>query len=180
MTNKKSNKKSNKKINKNFIIGSQIFLSSIISMSVIAFATQAGSAEDPLVTRSYVDAEIKKALENIDISDILEDIIIDDIVDNIIDNNSNSINNFVPVLVEANQTILGKEGTEIILRSGSGVAVVPEGVSEIANITAGKNVFNNENVETNHLLIISRDDGRGVKVGVNSWFLVKGDYVIEN
>ncbi|MFI3230036.1 MAG: hypothetical protein R3Y29_00600 [bacterium] len=165
---------SNKKINKNFIIGTQIFLSSIISMSVIAFATQAGSAEDPLVTKSYVDAEIKKALEDI----IIGDIVLEDIIGDIkIDNNFNS---FVPVLVEANQAILGKEGTEIILRSGSGVSIVPEGVSEIANITAGKNVFNNETVETNHLLIISRDDGRGVKVSVNSWFLVKGDYVIKN
>ncbi len=160
----------NKNFNKNLIIGTQIFLASIISMSVIAFATQAGSAEDPLVSKSYVDEEIKKAIANISVN----------LDDSVLDNNANSVvaNTFVPVLVEANKTLFGKEGSEIILRSGNCIAVIPEGVSEIANITTGSDISNNQSLEINNLLIISRDDGRGIKANVDSWFLVKGDYII--
>lgn len=151
----------NKNFNKNLIIGTQVFLASIISMSVIAFATQAGSAEDPLVSKSYVDEEIKKAIANTNTS-----------------TNNTTANTFVPVLVEANQTLFGKEGSEIILRSGTCVAVIPEGISEIANITTGLDISNNQSIDINNLLIISRDDGRGIKASVDSWFLVKGNYVI--
>ena len=85
---------------------------------------------------------------------------------------------FKPVLVEVGQTIYGKEGTEIILRSGKGNAVVP-GAEGIANITNGLEVKNKNTVNKNQLLIIPRDDGRGIKVTEKAWFLVKGDYEIK-
>ena len=85
---------------------------------------------------------------------------------------------FKPVLVQVGQTIYGKEGTELILRSGKGNAVVP-GKEGIANITNGMELKNKNTVNKNQLLIIPRDDGRGIKVTEKAWFLVKGGYSIK-
>lgn len=202
----------------NIIAGGQIFLASIISMSVLAFAT-AGSSDDPLTSKSYVDTQINKVLtsieglENLDLeslegleslgelTSILERLEAlesnannssandsDSNVDNnseVDDSNDNSdastVNGFVfePVYAEIGQSLIGKEGTEIILRSGAGVAVIPEGVSNISDVTTGQDIANNTTIGTNHLVITSRDDGRGIKITSNAaWFLVKGDYEI--
>lgn len=148
------------------IIGFEILLASLVLTTGIVFANQAGGADDPLVTKSYVDDKINKALEKLN-SNPQEG-------SNV---NINAIS-YTPVMVTVGQTIYGKEGTEIILRSGKGTAVVPtrEG---IANITTGQDLKNDAFVGRNHLLIIPRDDGRGIKVTENAWFLVKGDYSIK-
>ncbi|MDE6181789.1 MAG: hypothetical protein K2F59_01110 [Eubacteriales bacterium] len=149
------------------IIGLEVLLASVIlATGVTVFANQAGSEADPLVTKSYVDDKINKALETINSSS----------------GNTGNINintiSYTPVYATVGQTLYGKEGTEIILRSGKGVAIVPtaEGIS---NITTGQDLRNNVSIGKNHLLITPRDDGRGIKVTENAWFLVKGDYVIK-
>lgn len=149
------------------ILGLEVLLASIIlTTGATVFANQAGSEADPLVTKSYVDDKINKALETINSSS--------GNTDNV---NINTIS-YTPVYATVGQTIYGKEGTEIILRSGKGIAVVPtaEGIS---NITTGQDLKNNASVGKNHLLITPRDDGRGIKVTENAWFLVKGDYSIK-
>lgn len=147
-------------------IGFEILLACFILTTGIVFANQAGGADDPLVTKSYVDDKINKALEKLNINPQEGSNV-----------NINTIS-YTPVMVTVGQTIYGKEGTEIILRSGKGNAVVPtrEG---IANITTGQDLKNDAFVGRNHLLIIPRDDGRGIKVTETAWFLVKGDYTIK-
>ena len=154
----------------------QIFLAVSIIATGVAFANNAGSSEDPLVAKSYVDDKIDQVL---------------DVINKTISTSQNtsqnppvssnvqvSGNSFKPVLVEVGQTIYGKEGTEMILRSGKGNAVVP-GAEGIANITNGLELKNKSTVTKNHLIIIPRDDKRGVKVTEKAWFLVKGDYEIK-
>ncbi|MDE6357606.1 MAG: hypothetical protein K2L15_03345 [Eubacteriales bacterium] len=149
------------------IIGLEVVLAGILlTTGVTVFGNQAGGQTDPLVTKSYVDEKINKTLETIN-------------------NNSGSTSgvninatSYTPVYATVGQTLYGKEGTEIILRSGKGTAVVPT-AEGIANITTGQDLKNNTFVGKNHLLITPRDDGRGIKVTENAWFLVKGDYIIK-
>ena len=156
------------------LVGIQIFLATFIVATGVTFAnSQAGSSEDPLVAKSYVDDKINQVLE-----------VINSTVGS--ENTSNSTstnvqisgNSFKPVLVEVGQTIYGKEGTELILRSGKGNAVVP-GAEGRANITNGLEVKDKNTINKNQLLIIPREDGRGIKVTEKAWFLVKGDYEIK-
>lgn len=156
------------------LIGIQIFFATAIIATGVTFANQAGGSDDPLVAKSYVDDKINQVLE---------------VINTTVGSNGNgntqtntnvqiSGNSFRPVLVEVGQTIYGKEGTELILRSGKGNAVVP-GAEGIANITNGLEIKNKNTVNKNQLLIIPRDDGRGIKVTEKAWFLVKGDYEIK-
>ena len=81
----------------------------------------------------------------------------------------------------AGKSLICKDGTEIILRSGEAraIAIVVNGVMNgLTDITVGKDLAMEENIIANHLLIIPRDDGRGARALTNSFFLVKGDYEI--
>jgi len=97
-------------------------------------------------------------------------------------NNSNSSTQiqqaaYSPVYLEDGQTILGEEGSEFIMRSGSGRAYIT-GVAGITDITSGREVNDKERISLNHLLIVPRNDGRGIKVSEGTWFLVRGGYKI--
>jgi len=90
------------------------------------------------------------------------------------------VSNFVPVRASKDQIIIGSEGAEILLRSGSAVAytVVTDG---LVNATVGSELVNNDPISRNNLLLVPRDDGRGVKVtSSDAWFIIKGDYSIIN
>ncbi len=139
----------------------------IISVTAIVgtvYAADAGSSSDPLVSKSYVDDQIQSVLAKI--------------------NSSNSGNTasagatFTPVEVKTGGTIIGGEGTEIILRSGN-AQVVLNGNDTITDATTGQALTEGKALATNHLTIIPRGDGRGYKITHNAWFLVKGSYTIK-
>lgn len=132
----------------------------IISITVVTvLASQAGTTEDPLVAKSYVDDKINSLLETLNDLEV-------------------STSTYTPVYVETGQIVFGDEGTEIILRSGSAKTVI-DGVDGLTNITTGENIQNGEKINTNNLIIVPRNDGRGIQALENCWFLIKGNYSIE-
>ena len=75
--------------------------------------------------------------------------------------------------------MLGKGGSEIILRSGSALSYT-ESTDGIIDVTLGQEYYNGQSLTANHLLIVSRDDGRGAAVtSEEAWFIVKGGYTIK-
>jgi hypothetical protein len=67
----------------------------------------------------------------------------------------------------------------MILRSGIASAV-DSGMGGLADVTAGKDIRHGENISQNHLLIVPRDDGRGVRAENNNVVLmVRGGYTIQ-
>lgn len=144
---------------KNKIIFLIQIIFTILSIAVVTiFAGQAGTSDDPIVAKSYVDDKIEKLTETI--------------------KSSGSQASYTPVKLEKNQIVYGDEGTEIILRSGSAKAVI-SATDGLTNITTGKNISNDENISTNNLIIVPRKDGRGIQAKESSWFLIKGSYTIE-
>ncbi|WP_313885402.1 hypothetical protein [Desulfallas sp. Bu1-1] len=64
--------------------------------------------------------------------------------------------------LEPGEEFTGNAGMELIVRSGRAVVVDPTG-SGISDLTDGKNVLAGQVAQNNHLLLIPRADGRGVK-----------------
>ena len=145
-----------------------VFAVLIIALSsfVLVFA-QPGTIEDPLVSQSYVDARIDEVVQMIlalgGLPAGAEGV---------------SFGTFEPVFVPAGSSVLAGEGTEIILRGGGAVALVPA-VDGIVNITTGQEMTSGQNIPFNNLLIIPREDGRGVTTTANSWLLIRGSYTIQ-
>jgi len=85
---------------------------------------------------------------------------------------------FEVVEVSAGKQILAGAGTEIILRYGEakGVAGKEGGLLDTAT---GKDLGSGVSIPVNHLLISSRDDGRGIKVAAKAWLLIRGTYTVK-
>ncbi len=158
-----------------------------------------GTATDPVVTKSYVDEQIALALSNsgtntgntnsnntgsntgtvsTGLTQSQLDALTTRIYNDVVAKTSEITPLHKPVKATKGQTILGAEGTEIILRSGECViySVVENGVT---NLTYGTNLDNGEAVAKDNLLIVPRQDGRGVTVTTDeAWFMIRGEYEI--
>ena len=155
-----------------------VFLTGIICLS-LSFAGTASGAEpgdalDPLVSKSYVDSKISETLSGLSSSNLSEDEIVNKVLSKI---NASAGSQYVPVSASAGSIVVGGEGAEIILRSGSGVGYVI-GSDGMVDATTGTDIKNGAKVEKNHMLIVPRNDGRGVKVTSDAWFIIKGSYNI--
>lgn len=143
----------------------------------VAFS-EPGSSSDPLATAGYVDGKIEQVKYYI--NEKLAGVNV----------NSNEESSWKVVEVPAKGSLICKDGTEIILRSGKGeaisrISITYENGKETAtdngltDVTDGRDLKMGDNVPLDHLLIIPRDDGRGVYCVSHSYFLVKGNYEIK-
>lgn len=147
------------KLQKLFMIIVAVAVFYFFAISANADVAEPGSESDPIVTKSYVD----KVINNLQ---------------QYIDTKSGGSESFEIVYIEQGQQLIGNKGTEIILRSGI-ASVVDSGNGGLADVTEGKDITSGENVIQNHLLIVPRDDGRGVKAENNNVvLLVKGAYMV--
>lgn len=150
---------------KRFLVGILSIAAAVVMVMGSVYAADAGSQSDPLVSKSYVDDKIEQVMAKIGSGST---------------NGSTAVSGttFTPVNVAVGKTIIGEEGTEMILRAGK-AGVVISGSEGISDVTTGQTLYNGHNATLNHLNIISRADGRGFKVTENAWFLVKGGYSIK-
>lgn len=175
------------------VVASVLICATMISIGSAASITP-GTSEDPVVSKSYVDKKFDELLQVLNTgvgtnsgnssSNISQEDIVDSVLEQINKINNDTYNEtfeksqFEPVQLLKNQTITGDEGTEIILRSGSAIGF-NMGVNGIINITYGTEIFNGDEINKNNLLIIPRDDGRGITATTDSWLMVKGGYEIK-
>ncbi len=148
--------------------------------TTIVSAADAGSSSDPLVTKSYVDTKVNELKAQIT---------------SLTNNNSNtntgntntttdtsnnaSSSQYQVVLVPKGSKIIGGEGTEMILRSGTATIVSPTS-NGLVNMTTGVDALNGTSVPKNNLMIVPRADGRGFNVTAdNTNVMVRGSYEIK-
>ncbi|MEO3947256.1 hypothetical protein [Gorillibacterium sp. CAU 1737] len=138
------------------LLGAAVFVgSSLSSFTKADSAVQPGSADDPVVTKSYVDQAVRSAGGT--------------------GGASAAVTN---VTLSAGQVLIGNAGTEFIVRTGSTKAYSKDG-SGIPDLTDGKDLTDGVGVPKNHLLLFPRD-GRGVTAVTTSIVMVRGSYTIKN
>ncbi|MDR3294709.1 MAG: hypothetical protein LBT26_02605 [Clostridiales Family XIII bacterium] len=120
-----------------------------VTVTVWGAGETPGSEGDPLVTKSYVDQKLAET-ENV----------------------------FTPLEIKAGGKLTGAEGAEIILRSGEAVAIGSED-NGVADLTSGQDLMSGAAVGQNHLLLIPRNDGRGVEAVTDVWILIRGAYSLQ-
>ena len=128
-------------------------LAAVLCLSAFAVWADPGSSDDPLVSKSYVDAQIASV-------------------------KADSSGSYSIVHIDAGQSVIGKEGTEIIVRAGV-VTAIDNGVNGVSDLTSGKDLMSGTEIGLNHLLLVPRDDGRGVKAWTEAYLMVRGGYVLK-
>ncbi len=128
-------------------------------VGVNAATSDPGSDSDPLVTKSYVDSAISNALSSVGTG-------------------SAGNSGYEVIQVEAGKQIIATGCTEMILRSGSAKAI-DNGVNGVSDMTQGIDLLKNYTVYQNHLLLVPRDDGRGIRTTSECFVMIRGPYVIQ-
>lgn len=138
----------------------------IITASTYLYS-EIGSSNDPLVSKSYVDGKITELRA-----------IINSNSGNITSGEIRGDNQLTVVNLYNGQSIIGENGTEIILRAGNATAIGSE-LGGLSDVTSGRDISDGGYIEKNHHLIIPRNDGRGVKANGDAIFMVRGSYRID-
>lgn len=144
-------------------------LITVISM-VYATSKEPGSKEDPIVTLSYLELKISQ----------LKDYIDKKIFSPGDSQSADSVDNLTYEVVELKkgQYLVAGAGTEVILRAGEATAIISP-LGGLSDVTGAKDIQQDEKIPTDHLLIIPRDDGRGLRALSDSFLLVRGKYTIK-
>ena len=133
----------------------------ILSMLAACVYAASGTEGDPLISKSYLDEQIAALKAEFEKSA-----------------GSGSAAGYKAISVDAGKKLIGKEGTEIILRSGEALAI-DNGANGISDVTGAADLMSGTEIKANHLLLTPRDDGRGIEARTQIWLMVRGDYSIE-
>lgn len=153
----------------------------VLTLVSATYAVDGGDINDPLVTQSYVDSkidEVKTYFEgkigtlNTNLDSVKSDLAK-------IQTQTPS-STFEIVSLKNGQQLVCGAGTEIILRAGYATAIGSD-LGGLSDTTGGIDIVNGKDIPRNHLLIIPRDDGRGLqtKAPNNTIVMVKGSYKIQ-
>lgn len=123
-----------------------------------------GSADDPLVTRSYLESQLKSLTANRD--------------DETVEASVEKYIQWQVMDLAPGQQLEAKAGTELIVRAGQTVVVDPVG-SGVPDVTAGSNITVGKVIALDHLLIIPRTDGRGINARSKTIVMYKGEVEVK-
>jgi len=82
------------------------------------------------------------------------------------------------VELKTGQVLQGRAGAEFIQRRGQAVVVDPTG-NGVPDVTAGADIFAGDPVPVNHLLVIPRDDGRGIRAKSPVVIMYRGGVTVQ-
>ncbi|MDP4096067.1 hypothetical protein OIN60_04705 [Paenibacillus sp. P96] len=174
-----------------FLVGGGILAGTVMNNTVNgASGGQPGTADDPVVTKSYVDEQIAKALGGAVPSNTSdpqsgpkeEPAGTAPVANAPTDNTSSAANNEVKIVeLTPGKKLIAKAGAEFIVRNGY-ASVYSMDASGAIDITEGKEIFHNQTVQNNHLLSFPRD-GRGIQVQEGQTYkltvMVRGGYTVQ-
>ncbi|SEG61979.1 hypothetical protein [Paenibacillus sp. UNC499MF] len=178
------------------VIGLGLAILTVLASPIHAAAPTPGSADDPIVTKSYLEQYVQGLGGSVGTGggsnglteSKIKEIIAQEIAKLPTNNDGGGTpstgqgNAMKVVVLKAGQTILADAGSELIVRNGKTLAVSNDD-NGIPDVTAGKDLAAGTVVQNNHLLIFPRD-GRGVKPDLKEtadvYVMVRGGYVVQN
>lgn len=148
-----------------------------------------GSAGDPLVSKSYVDTIVASARTQLEqaigslrtnadatyatrmeVVRITAGVATKEAID--------ERTTFQIVSVPAGHVAIGGASTEIVLRGGQATAVATAS-GGLLDVTGGWDVPHGDAIAPNHLLVVPRDDGRGLYATTDLILMVKGSVTVK-
>lgn len=157
----------------------------IIAALGISVAAAYDSSEDPIVSLSYlisvfkpelmddinsrIDEEVARRIENLDLSQF----------QNNQQDNSSSSTAYEVIELKMGDSVYATSACDIMLRAGSAYCIAPDAGQGIADYTSGAEIYNYDYLTKNHMCLIPRGDGRGIRADSESVFImIRGEYTI--
>jgi hypothetical protein len=154
-----------------------LVISAALNMTV-TLAAEVGSADDPLVTLSYLnDTFMNTILQKVDQKIAARNSQILQQMGGQVSGGTGTASTFTVVTLSSGQTLKGDIGCEVMLRVGSAVCVSSSTPGLIDETTAG--TLNNSGALVQNHLYMMTIEGRGVKAtAATTKLLVRGTYTI--
>ena len=156
----------------------------ILSLAATVFSIYAGvngapvigGEDDPLVTLSYINQVLKPQME----ADILKKIAGQDIKISDISPAASPSLEYQVVTMKKGELLLPKNSIELIVRPGSKAVIVsPIKENGLLDMTDGAELLDGKSAPINHMLIVPRADGRGIRITTDiAYVMVRGEYEI--
>lgn len=155
------------------LVGGSVWAGSLLSMQAEGAGTTPGTADDPVVTKSYVDQAIQQAIGGGSSTPSTP---------STGGTGSSSSDAGIQIVdVKPGKILVAAAGAEFIVRSGKAVIYSADS-NGVADLTDGKDIANGGAVANNHLLSFPRE-GRGIQVQDgdthNLTVMVRGGYKIK-
>jgi hypothetical protein len=154
------------------------------STSADGVAIQPGSVDDPMVTKSYVDEQVKLQVAAQINAQVATEVAaqMEKFKKDLPAAGSGGGAALTVVQLAAGQTLMAEAGSELIVRNGYVTAVSTDG-NGIPDVTGGKDIAAKSAIALNHLLIFPTDQ-RGIKPVPNKkdliFVMVRGGYKLIN
>ncbi|MGL4799603.1 MAG: hypothetical protein ACRCWY_09465 [Cellulosilyticaceae bacterium] len=158
----------------------------LLAGTTYAAVNQAGSKEDPLVTKSYVDKQIaamggsssstSHLAEQIKAQQDLLDILLEQVSG--LQSGTTSGAKYELVTIPQGSSIIGEQSSEMILRGGRG-KIVGSANGGVQDVTDGVDLQHGVAAPKYHLMIIPRTEGRGIFAETEIIVMVRGGYTIQ-
>lgn len=88
---------------------------------------------------------------------------------------------YTVVQVNAGTTVLAASPCDIMLRAGTAVAVSPHAAQGLSDYTDGAELLDGQPLTVNHMILIPRDDGRGIRITSDTaYIIIRGRYTLES
>jgi len=85
------------------------------------------------------------------------------------------------VRVTAGMKVLAGGSCDIMLRSGTAVALAPLASQGLSDYTSGSEILNGDSITINHMMLIPRGDGRGILItSEEAYIMIRGAYSLES
>lgn len=161
------------------LVGGGIWAGSLMNLTAegAGVTNQPGTADDPVVTKSYVDQAIQQAIKGGGTTTTPTT------NPGPSNNEGNGISSDAVSIVDVKpgQILIASAGAEFVVRAGKAV-IYSQDTNGVADLTDGKDITNGGLVANNHLLSFPRD-GRGIQVQegnkYNLTVMVRGGYKIQ-
>ncbi len=146
-------------------IGIVAGICAVLTLAVPVVANP-GSADDPLITQSYITSVVMPELEEYVEAEVKKQVS---------DGVSVTAERFEVISLSAGEKIICENGTELILRMGSATIIATQ-KGGLADTTAGVDLADGTQMPSNHLLIVPVADGRGIMAQNDVLVMVKGGF----
>lgn len=146
----------------------------------VAYAANAGGADDPLVTLSYLNSVFSKQVETmVDETVDARKTELEDALSKVLEQGGTGSggNVFSVVTLTRGQTLVGDVGCEVMLRIGSATCGSEDSVGLI-DTTTGANLANGGALVTNHLYMVTISTRSVTAVSDTVKVLARGPYTI--
>ena len=165
-----------------------IVLALMITAGVMAVAVHAyDGSSDPVISLSYltqyiqtmVNPQINTLQAKIDAMEAELTMLRRE--DSSIDPSDASLEQYTVLHVMQGTVVNASAACDIMLRAGEAVAVVPASAQgNLSDYTVGTEIVDGEAIPLNHMILIARGDGRGVRVvSGEAYIMIRGEYTVD-